>query len=100
MASIANDSRFSDPCLANISETGDQSDINSISKTTPSNPLDNNKVMNALLKQITLLHDTNTKICRRLHENKGKLDYQIIENQYKICNAIEFIVRSVQRKSV
>lgn len=34
----------------------------------------NNKFFLALMEQINLLHETNSKICRNLHETKGKFD--------------------------
>lgn len=34
----------------------------------------NNKFFLALMEQINLLHETNSKICRNLHETKGKSD--------------------------
>ena len=33
---------------------------------------ENNKFMLGLMKQISLLHETNTQIMRRLQETKGK----------------------------
>lgn len=35
--------------------------------------IENNKFFAALMEQINLLHETNTKICRNLHETKGEL---------------------------
>ncbi|XP_037826016.1 putative uncharacterized protein DDB_G0277255 [Lucilia sericata] len=68
--------RFSDPCLLNPSDN----DSKLSGQNTPDrrnnlpNDMDqNNKFFNILMEQIQLLHETNTKICRDLHEAKGKL---------------------------
>nr|XP_036212963.1 homeobox protein 13 isoform X4 [Bactrocera oleae] len=65
--------RFSDPCLLNPSDN----DSKVSGQNTPdrrnqlSSDLENNKFFAALMEQINLLHETNTKICRNLHETKG-----------------------------
>lgn len=66
--------RFSDPCLLNPSDN----DSKLSGQNTPDrrnnlpNDMDqNNKFFNVLMEQIQLLHETNTKICRDLHEAKG-----------------------------
>ncbi|XP_017036338.1 uncharacterized protein [Drosophila kikkawai] len=72
--------RFSDPCLLNPSDSND-------SKLSGQNTPDcrngnasggsgcdlsqQNKFFAALMEQINILHDTNSKICRNLHETKG-----------------------------
>ncbi|XP_065371825.1 probable basic-leucine zipper transcription factor J isoform X2 [Calliphora vicina] len=65
--------RFSDPCLLNPSDN----DSKLSGQNTPDrrnnlpNDVDqNNKFFNILMEQIQLLHETNTKICRDLHEAK------------------------------
>ncbi|XP_037823791.1 putative uncharacterized protein DDB_G0277255 isoform X1 [Lucilia sericata] len=65
--------RFSDPCLLNPSDN----DSKLSGQNTPDrrnnlpNDMDqNNKFFNILMEQIQLLHETNTKICRDLHEAK------------------------------
>ncbi|XP_013101779.2 uncharacterized protein LOC106083380 isoform X1 [Stomoxys calcitrans] len=65
--------RFSDPCLLNPSDN----DSKVSGQNTPDrrnnlpNDMDqNNKFFNVLMEQIQLLHETNTKICRDLHEAK------------------------------
>lgn len=61
---------FSDPCLVN----GVEEDIrqNGDDKTRMKNQSDNNKLMATLIKQINVLHETNSKICRNLSDTKGK----------------------------
>ncbi|XP_075147798.1 uncharacterized protein LOC142221847 isoform X2 [Haematobia irritans] len=66
--------RFSDPCLLNPSDN----DSKVSGQNTPdrrnnlsSGDMDqNNKFFNVLMEQIQMLHETNTKICRDLHEAK------------------------------
>ncbi|XP_061391947.1 uncharacterized protein LOC133327405 [Musca vetustissima] len=65
--------RFSDPCLLNPSDN----DSKMSGQNTPDrrnnlpNDMDqNNKFFNVLMEQIQLLHETNSKICRDLHEAK------------------------------
>lgn len=66
--------RFSDPCLLNPSDN----DSKVSGQNTPDrrnqlpSDLENNKFFTALMEQINLLHETNTKICRNLHETKGE----------------------------
>ncbi|XP_067617763.1 uncharacterized protein [Eurosta solidaginis] len=65
--------RFSDPCLLNPSDN----DSKVSGQNTPDRrnqiptELENNKFFAALMEQINILHETNTKICRNLHETKG-----------------------------
>ncbi|XP_039492428.1 uncharacterized protein LOC120452331 isoform X4 [Drosophila santomea] len=70
--------RFSDPCLLNPSDT----DFKLSAQNTPDCRNDNNngsscdqahqnKFFAALMEQINILHDTNSKICRNLHDTKG-----------------------------
>ncbi|XP_058983097.1 rho GTPase-activating protein gacU isoform X5 [Musca domestica] len=66
--------RFSDPCLLNPSDN----DSKVSGQNTPDrranlpNDMDqSNKFFNVLMEQIQLLHETNSKICRDLHEAKG-----------------------------
>uniref|UniRef100_A0A1I8M5R6 Uncharacterized protein n=1 Tax=Musca domestica TaxID=7370 RepID=A0A1I8M5R6_MUSDO len=65
--------RFSDPCLLNPSDN----DSKVSGQNTPDrranlpNDMDqSNKFFNVLMEQIQLLHETNSKICRDLHEAK------------------------------
>lgn len=63
---------FSDPCLAGNSDNeSPNSDDNS--QKIPSAKDDNHKLFKTLLEQIHILHETNSKICRNLHENMGQL---------------------------
>ncbi|XP_017057082.1 uncharacterized protein LOC108098570 isoform X6 [Drosophila ficusphila] len=70
--------RFSDPCLLNPSDN----DSKLSGQNTPECRNGNNngsgcelaqqnKFFAALMEQINILHDTNSKICRNLHETKG-----------------------------
>ncbi|XP_039151646.1 uncharacterized protein LOC6726669 isoform X4 [Drosophila simulans] len=70
--------RFSDPCLLNPSDN----DSKLSGQNTPEcrNVNNNgsgcdlahqNKFFAALMEQINILHDTNSKICRNLHDTKG-----------------------------
>ncbi|KAH8243003.1 hypothetical protein KR032_003622, partial [Drosophila birchii] len=75
--------RFSDPCLLNPSDSND-------SKLSGQNTPDcrngnasggsgcdlaqQNKFFAALMEQINILHDTNSKICRNLHETKVDIE--------------------------
>ncbi|XP_037940936.1 putative uncharacterized protein DDB_G0282499 isoform X2 [Teleopsis dalmanni] len=65
--------RFSDPCLLNPSDN----DSKVSGQNTPNRrnhnttEIENNKFFAALMEQINLLHETNSKICRNLHETKG-----------------------------
>ncbi|XP_017470542.1 PREDICTED: myb-like protein AA isoform X2 [Rhagoletis zephyria] len=66
--------RFSDPCLLNPSDNDSKvSGQNTPDQRNPqlSSDSENNKFFAALMEQINLLHETNTKICRNLHETKG-----------------------------
>lgn len=72
---LCNSFRFSDPCLLNPSDNDSKiSGQNTPDRRNniPSDMEQNNKFFNALMEQIQLLHETNTKICRDLHEAKGK----------------------------
>ncbi|XP_004531062.1 uncharacterized protein LOC101448638 [Ceratitis capitata] len=68
--------RFSDPCLLNPSDN----DSKVSGQNTPDrrnqlpSDLENNKFFTALMEQINLLHETNTKICRNLHETKVDIE--------------------------
>ncbi|XP_053946161.1 uncharacterized protein LOC128855342 isoform X1 [Anastrepha ludens] len=68
--------RFSDPCLLNPSDN----DSKVSGQNTPDrrnqmpSDLENNKFFAALMEQINLLHETNTKICRNLHETKVDIE--------------------------
>lgn len=66
--------RFSDPCLAANSEDETQSDQD---KNNMKNQSDHNKLIATLIKQINILHETNSKICRNLNDTKSK--YFVIE---------------------
>ncbi|XP_026839970.1 uncharacterized protein LOC6594379 isoform X6 [Drosophila persimilis] len=76
--------RFSDPCLLNPSDndsklsgqnTPDCRNGNGNGNTNTNDSgcdlVQQNKFFAALMEQINLLHDTNSKICRNLHETKG-----------------------------
>lgn len=43
-------------------------------KNKMKNQSDNNKLMATLIKQISILHETNSKICRNLSDTKGNQD--------------------------
>lgn len=67
--------RFSDPCL--IAPSDNESKMSG--KNTPDgksidNQIGNSKFLSTLLEQINLLHETNTKICRNLHETKVEIE--------------------------
>lgn len=66
---------LSDPNLSASSNTS-STDTNKMNpeKLTEShgNNVDNSAILLTLLKQINLLHETNTKICKNLHDTKGK----------------------------
>ncbi|EDW95641.2 uncharacterized protein LOC6535273 isoform X1 [Drosophila yakuba] len=73
--------RFSDPCLLNPSDT----DFKLSAQNTPDCRNDNNngsscdqahqnKFFAALMEQINILHDTNSKICRNLHDTKVDIE--------------------------
>ncbi|XP_034664656.1 uncharacterized protein LOC117899009 isoform X7 [Drosophila subobscura] len=72
--------RFSDPCLLNPSDndtklsgqnTPDCRNGNTNTNDSGCDLAQQNKFFAALMEQINLLHDTNSKICRNLHETKG-----------------------------
>ncbi|XP_073815610.1 probable cytochrome P450 304a1 isoform X5 [Musca autumnalis] len=66
--------RFSDPCLLNPSDNDSKmSGQNTPDRRNnlPSDMDQNNKFFNVLMEQIQLLHETNSKICRDLHEAKA-----------------------------
>lgn len=72
---LCNSFRFSDPCLLNPSDNDSKiSGQNTPDRRNniPSDTEQNNKFFSVLMEQIQLLHETNTKICRDLHEAKGK----------------------------
>ncbi|XP_037030701.1 uncharacterized protein LOC119070455 isoform X1 [Bradysia coprophila] len=60
--------RFSDPCLAGNSDNDSPNSEENSQKHT-STKGDNSKLFKTLLEQIHILHETNSKICRNLHEN-------------------------------
>lgn len=65
--------RFSDPGLPGLTENGDvvpPADMKD-DKVNNSQAAESTKIFKTLLEQINLLHETNTKIFRNLHENKG-----------------------------
>lgn len=68
---------FSDPCLAANSDNDSKDSGNGPTNHTSNSPKNDNnssnKMLATILQQIGVLHETNTKICRNLHENKGKL---------------------------
>ncbi len=64
--------RFSDPCLAGNSDNDSPNSEENSQKNTSTKD-DNNKLFKTLLEQIHILHETNSKICRNLHENMGEL---------------------------
>jgi len=51
--------------------TASSTPVNSSNNNGISNTRDNSKILATLLEQINLLHDTNSKICKNLHETKG-----------------------------
>lgn len=59
--------RFSDPCLAANSEDETQND-----RDKSKNQSDQNKLIATLIKQINILHETNSKICRNLNDTKSE----------------------------
>ncbi|KAJ6637233.1 hypothetical protein Bhyg_09963 [Pseudolycoriella hygida] len=59
--------RFSDPCLAGNSDNESPNSEENSQKVTSKD--DNDKLFKTLLEQIHILHETNSKICRNLHEN-------------------------------
>ncbi|XP_026839965.1 uncharacterized protein LOC6594379 isoform X1 [Drosophila persimilis] len=79
--------RFSDPCLLNPSDndsklsgqnTPDCRNGNGNGNTNTNDSgcdlVQQNKFFAALMEQINLLHDTNSKICRNLHETKVDIE--------------------------
>lgn len=50
----------------------DEDDKQKLENGASSNDLNNRNVLRTLLKQIHLLHETNSKLFRSLHETKGK----------------------------
>lgn len=66
---------FSDPCLAaNSEEDETQPDRD---KSNMKNQSDHNKLIATLIKQINILHETNSKICRNLNDTKSEYCYYI-----------------------
>lgn len=59
---------FSDPCLAANSDNESKDSGNNQNSSKD----ESTKMLTTILEQISVLHETNTKICRNLHENKGK----------------------------
>ncbi|BFF88864.1 uncharacterized protein DMAD_07759 [Drosophila madeirensis] len=75
--------RFSDPCLLNPSDndsklsgqnTPDCRNGNTNTNDSGCDLAQQNKFFAALMEQINLLHDTNSKICRNLHETKVDIE--------------------------
>lgn len=73
--------RFSDPGLGGNSDNENDNDSQKDENCTKhiqnnggggGGDGNNSKLLSSLLEQINLLHDTNTKICRNLHETKGR----------------------------
>lgn len=62
--------RFSDPCLAVNSEDETQTDRDKSNQMK--NQSDHNKLIATLIKQINILHETNSKICRNLNDTKSE----------------------------
>ncbi|XP_026832133.1 uncharacterized protein LOC6552109 isoform X3 [Drosophila erecta] len=69
--------RFSDPCLLNPSDDSKLSGQNTPECRNVNNNgsgcdlAHQNKCFAALMEQINILHDTNSKICRNLHDTRG-----------------------------
>ncbi|XP_031631656.1 myb-like protein D isoform X2 [Contarinia nasturtii] len=63
--------RFSDPCLAANLEDETQNDGD---KSNLKNQSDQNKLIATLIKQINILHETNSKICRNLNDTKIEIE--------------------------
>lgn len=64
--------RFSDPCLVAPSDNDSKmSGQNTPDQRNLESQIGSNKFLAALLEQLTLLRETNTKIYRNLHETKG-----------------------------
>ncbi|KAL5284109.1 hypothetical protein ACFFRR_006401 [Megaselia abdita] len=74
------DFRFSDPCLVNPSDNESkmsgllQDGVAPGQGTAETDSNSNNKFFLALMEQINLLHETNSKICRNLHETKVEVE--------------------------
>lgn len=65
---------FSDPCLAGASDDSKDSGNGPNGRSSNSTKNDSTKMLSTILEQIGVLHETNTKICRSLHDNKGRLN--------------------------
>ncbi|XP_055384747.1 putative uncharacterized protein DDB_G0282133 isoform X2 [Condylostylus longicornis] len=77
--------RFSDPCLINPSDhegsklsgqntpslNPEQDNLSNQNNNNNSNNMSNQKLFLTLMEQINLLHETNSKICRNLHDTKS-----------------------------
>ncbi|XP_070072909.1 uncharacterized protein [Drosophila takahashii] len=70
--------RFSDPCLLNPSDNDSKLSGHNTPECRNGNNngsgcelAQQNKFFATLMEQINILHDTNSKICRNLHETKG-----------------------------
>ncbi|CAD7093630.1 unnamed protein product [Hermetia illucens] len=67
--------RFSDPCLIAPSDTDSKiSGKNSPDTKSFENQTTSNKLLTRLLEEINSLHETNSKICRNLHETKVEIE--------------------------
>lgn len=65
--------RFSDPCLAgNSDDSKNSGKTHNITKND--DVPENSKLISSLMDQIHLLHETNSKICRNLHETKVEIE--------------------------
>lgn len=84
--------RFSDPCLANNSEEDEtQPDRD---KSNMKNQSDHNKLIATLIKQINILHETNSKICRNLNDTKSEYCYYIVDIRILcvcVCAVFSFV---------
>lgn len=68
------DISFSDPCLAGASDDSKDSGNGQNGRSSHSTKdADSTKMLSTILQQIAGLHETNSKICRSLHDNKGEL---------------------------
>ncbi|XP_055384748.1 putative uncharacterized protein DDB_G0282133 isoform X3 [Condylostylus longicornis] len=84
--------RFSDPCLINPSDhegsklsgqntpslNPEQDNLSNQNNNNNSNNMSNQKLFLTLMEQINLLHETNSKICRNLHDTK--IDIEALKN--------------------
>lgn len=64
--------RYSDPGMPGLPDDTDTPGEGKDDKTNNTQSAESTKIFKTLLEQIQLLHETNSKIFRNLHENKGK----------------------------